>query len=69
MLEISRTMEFSPKRDNANYSSKPIQTGLQLTSKSLVSLHADMVVQNSKLKFLLPGCISQDSLENVFSQI
>ena len=67
MLEISRTMEFSPKRGDANYSWKPIQTGLLLTSKSLVLLHADMVVQNNKLEFLLPGCISQDALENVIS--
>ena len=47
---------------------KPIQTGLVMASKTLLDMHADFV-QTGYYKFLLPSRLTQDALENLFSQI
>jgi len=47
---------------------KPIQTGLLMASKSLLDMHADFV-QTGYYRFLLTSRLTQDALENLFSQI
>ena len=47
---------------------KPVQSGIRLTTKSIMSLHENLVVKG-ELTFLLAGRFSQDALENIFSQI
>ena len=69
MCEVSEDIKFAPKTSSKSSSWKPIQTGLQLTTRSLLALHTDLVVESKRLAFLLPGLISQDALENVFSQV
>ena len=69
MMEVMTSIEFIPQRGKKFSTWKPIQAGLQLTTQSLLSLHLEMVVRREKLKFLMCGRLSQDGLENVFSQI
>ena len=47
---------------------KPIQTGVRLSTESVVSLYDDLVVKGS-YKYLMTGRLTQDSVENLFSQI
>ena len=47
---------------------KPIQTGVRLSTESVVSLYDDLVVKGS-YKYLMTGRLTQDCVENLFSQI
>jgi len=69
MNEIVQELKFTPKGGQLTSVWKPIQAGIRLTNKSFISLHQELVVSNKDLKFLLFGRVSQDALENVFSQI
>ena len=47
---------------------KPVQSGIRLTTKSIMSLHKNLIVKG-KLTFLLAGRFSQDALENIFFKL
>ena len=47
---------------------KPVQSGIKLAISSVLSLHCRLVV-DGELKFLLSARFTQDSLENIFSQV
>nr|XP_039274098.1 uncharacterized protein LOC120348054 [Styela clava] len=47
---------------------KPVQSGLQLSTTSILCLHKKFVI-NGKLIFLMAGRLTQDALENLFSQV
>ena len=63
-LDVFSKLKFTGKRPGW----KPIQTGVLLSTKSLLDLF-DVLVLKSSLKFLLTGRFTQDSLENLFSQL
>ena len=63
-IQVFSKMKFTGKRPGW----KPIQTGVLLSTKSLLDLF-DVLVMKSSLKFLLTGRFTQDSLENLFSQL
>jgi hypothetical protein len=72
---LHTVMSLAPKltyrsRTSANVISswKPIQTGLLMASRSLVDLHNDFV-RAGYYKYLMTSRLSQDALENLFSQI
>ena len=67
-IGVVTTLKFTSKGETKSCW-KPIQTGLQLACQSFLSLHDEMVLRRKLLKFLLCGRVSQDALENVFSQI
>ena len=47
---------------------KPIQTGIQLSTSSVLSIYDEQVV-SGRSKFLMTSRLSQDALENVFNQV
>lgn len=47
---------------------KPIQTGVRLSTQAALDLYRDLVV-NGAYKFLMTGRLTQDCVENLFSQI
>ena len=63
-IQVFSKMKFTGKRPGW----KPIQTGVLLSTKSLLDLF-DVLVMKSSLKFLLTGRFTQDSLENLFLQL
>lgn len=63
-INIFRDITFSGRRNNW----KPIQTGLLISTSSVLCLHSDLVA-SGYFKFLLSGRLTQDSLENLFSQV
>ena len=60
-LQMAQLMKISS-------SWKPVQSGLRLSTTSILSLYQRLVVKE-ELKFLMSVRFSQDALENVFSQI
>jgi hypothetical protein len=47
---------------------KPIQTGVRLSTQTVLCLYQDLVVQGP-YKYLMTGRLTQDCVENLFSQI
>lgn len=47
---------------------KPVQRGFKLSTNTLMSLHNELVV-NGPLDYLMSGRLTQDALENLFSQV
>lgn len=47
---------------------KPVQSGLKLSVSSLLSLHHSLVA-NGDMCYLMSGRLTQDALENLFSQV
>ena len=64
MVDVFSRISFCGKR--AGW--KPIQTGVLLSTKSLLDLFATLV-KTQRFTFLLTGRFTQDSLENLFSQL
>lgn len=62
MLFVVQNMSFP------NNIWKPVQSGIKLSITSLKSLHQDLV-KSGDLKFLMSGRLTQDALENLFSQV
>jgi hypothetical protein len=65
MLEIAPKLTFSGGR---NSTWKPIQTGILISTQSLLDLYASLVATGN-YHFLLTSRLTQDALENLFSQI
>lgn len=63
VLEMTSGMQFSQSS-----TWKPVQTGMKLSTTSVLDLHKTLVVTGG-LKFLLTSRLNQDALENVFSQV
>uniref|UniRef100_F6PZY2 Transposable element P transposase-like GTP-binding insertion domain-containing protein n=1 Tax=Ciona intestinalis TaxID=7719 RepID=F6PZY2_CIOIN len=57
-------MEFG----NVKTSKVPVQTGIQLSTLSIISMHEELV-KGGNLDFFLTSRFMQDSLENLLSQI
>ena len=53
---------------NINNCWKPVQSGIKLSTTTILSIHKLLVIDGD-LKFLLTDRFSQDALENLFSQI
>lgn len=51
-----------------NSSWKPLQTGLIITTKSIIEL-SDYLLNNHNYEFVMAGRFSQDCLENIFSSL
>jgi len=64
MTNLARQMMFAGKRS----SWKPIQTGILMSTYSVLQLYEDLVVSR-RYRYLLAGRLTQDSLENFFSQV
>ena len=64
MLEITPKLSFS----NDRCSWKPIQTGILISTTSILNLYAALVASGN-IRFLLTSRLTQDALENLFSQI
>ena len=64
MVDLASKVMFSGKR----CSWKPIQTGLLLSTHSIIGLYTDLV-GSGLYRYLLPGRLTQDPLENFFSQV
>ncbi|XP_077968746.1 uncharacterized protein LOC120344106 [Styela clava] len=47
---------------------KPVQSGLQLSTTTILRLHQKLVI-NGEVIFLMAGRLTQDALENLFSQV
>ena len=47
---------------------KPVQSGIRLSTSSMLQLHQHLVIEG-ELKFLMSGRFTQDALENLFSQV
>ena len=62
MLEIIRHVSFSGRKIW-----KPIQTGIQLSTTGVLQLGEELMSKNS-LQYFLTGRLSQDPVENLFSQ-
>ena len=60
-LQMAQSMKISS-------SWKPVESGLRLSTTSILSLYQRLVVKE-ELRFLMSGRFSQDALENVFSQV
>jgi hypothetical protein len=67
MLQLAPKLSFSG-RVNSTCTWKPIQTGILMATKSVIDLHASLVL-TGLYRFLLTSRLTQDSLENLFSQI
>lgn len=52
----------------ADHGFKPVQRGFKLSINSLLSLH-DSLVKNGPLEYIMSGRLTQDALENLFSQV
>jgi hypothetical protein len=69
MISVAKYLSFkSHMSTSVNKTWKPIQTGLVMASKTLLDMHTDFV-QTGYYKFLLSSRLTQDALENLFSQI
>ena len=66
MMEIIPKITFSSA--NRQFSWKPIQTGILVSTQSLLDLFASLVASGS-YNYLLTSRLTQDALENLFSQI
>ena len=64
MVDLASKLMFSRKR----CSWKPIQTGLLLSTHSIIGLYTDLV-GSSLYRTLLPSRLTEDPLENFFSQV
>lgn len=60
-MELTKQMVIST-------SWKPVQSGIRLATQTVLDLHEQLVIKG-ELKFLLTGRLTQDALENIFSQI
>jgi hypothetical protein len=65
MMEIVPKLTFSGRQQS---SWKPIQTGILVSTQSLLDLFASLVASGS-YNYLLTSRLTQDALENLFSQI
>lgn len=63
MLVIIQGLSFSGKKIW-----KPIQSGIKLSTTVALSLSKEMI-QKHNLQYFLPGRLSQDPVENLFSQV
>jgi len=61
MLDVIREVKFSGKA-----CWKPIQSGIQLSTKTVLDLYSDLVT-NGCYNFLMTGRLTQDCVENLFS--
>ena len=66
MMEIIPKLTFSSA--NRQYSWKPIQTGILVSTQSLLDLFASLVA-SGLYNYLMTSRLTQDALENLFSQI
>ena len=61
MLDVIRAVKFSGKA-----CWKPIQSGIQLSTQTVLDLYCDLV-SNGSYNFLMTGRLTQDCVENLFS--
>jgi hypothetical protein len=66
MMEIIPKLTFSSSSRQSSW--KPIQTGILVSTQSLLDLFASLVASGS-YNYLLTSRLTQDALENLFSQI
>jgi hypothetical protein len=64
VIDIFTRLQFCGRRQGW----KPIQTGVLISTKSILELHQTLV-HKGNLKYLLTSRFTQDSLENLFSQV
>jgi len=62
MLDVIKDLEFDGKKVW-----KPVQTGIQLSTTTVLKL-SEQVMQTYKLQYFLSGRLTQDPVENLFSQ-
>lgn len=71
MLSLAPRLRFRSRKTvscERQISWKPIQTGLLMATKSLLDMHADFVATRY-YRYLMTSRLTQDALENLFSQI
>lgn len=71
MLSLAPNLSFRSRHTTScerKTTWKPIQTGLLMATKSLLDMHTELV-KTGYFRYLLTSRLTQDALENLFSQI